>query len=65
MSDTASRNGTFVNGRRVSRADLHPGDVLALTDQRFAVEWAGPDGRVLPAADAAETSLMAGPATGS
>jgi pSer/pThr/pTyr-binding forkhead associated (FHA) protein len=63
VADTASRNGTFVNGRQVSRADLHPGDVLALTDQRFAVEWEGPDGRVLPESEAAETSFMVGSAT--
>jgi pSer/pThr/pTyr-binding forkhead associated (FHA) protein len=48
--DTASRNDTRVNGRRVSRADLLPGDVLALCDQKFLVAWAGPDGEVLPPA---------------
>ena len=64
VSDTASRNGTTVNGRPVGRADLHPGDVLALTDQRFLIAWEGPDGRVLPEPEAAETSFMAGPATG-
>jgi hypothetical protein len=62
VSDTASRNGTAVNGRRVGRADLQPGDVLALTDQRFLVEWVGPDGRVLPELQAAETSFLGDPA---
>jgi hypothetical protein len=61
VADTASRNGTFVNGRRVSRADLHPGDVLALTDQRFLVEWAGPDGRTLPEEEAGETEVLGRP----
>src|SRR5262245_60241515 len=35
VHDTASRNGTRVNRRRVDRADLLPGDVLELCDQRF------------------------------
>ena len=56
VSNTASRNGTTVNGRRVGRADLAPGDVLSLTDQRFIVEWVGPDGRALPEANVSETS---------
>jgi hypothetical protein len=33
--DTASRNGTRVNGRRVGHAWLNPGDVLQLCDTRF------------------------------
>lgn len=48
--DTASRNGTRVNGRRVSHAWLNPGDVLQLCDARFVVACqedaelpAGPD----------------------
>jgi hypothetical protein len=59
VSDTASRNGTTVNGRRVGRADLAPGDVLSLSDQRLLVEWVGPDGRSLPEAEAADTSVLA------
>jgi pSer/pThr/pTyr-binding forkhead associated (FHA) protein len=57
VSDTASRNGTWVNRRRVSRADLVPGDVLAVCDQQFLVEWIGPDGQVLPEEVEVETSL--------
>jgi pSer/pThr/pTyr-binding forkhead associated (FHA) protein len=30
--DTASRNGTWVNRRRVGRVDLLPGDVLIVCD---------------------------------
>jgi len=60
VSDTASRNGTFVNRVRVTRADLFPGDLLAVCDQRFLLAWVGPDGQVLPPEDAADTSLMGG-----
>lgn len=35
--DTASRNGTRVNGRRVSHTWLNLGDVLQLCDARFVV----------------------------
>jgi hypothetical protein len=57
VSDTASRNGTCVNGRRVTRADLSPGDLLQVSDQRFVLTWVGPDGRSLPAAEASDTDL--------
>lgn len=60
MSDTASRNGTWVNHHRVTRSELFPGDLLALCDQRFILIWVGPDGRVLPEFEAPETDL-AGP----
>src|SRR5262249_48969624 len=58
--DTASRNGTRVNRRRVGRADLLPGDVLALCDHRFLVTWVSPGGESLPAAGASETSAGSG-----
>jgi pSer/pThr/pTyr-binding forkhead associated (FHA) protein len=57
MSDTASRNGTWVNRRRVARADLFPGDLLALCDQHFVLTWVGPDGQTLPAPVASDTAL--------
>jgi pSer/pThr/pTyr-binding forkhead associated (FHA) protein len=60
VSDTASRNGTFVNRRRVERAELFPGDILAVCDQRFLVVWIGPDGQVLPASDPPDTWLLGG-----
>lgn len=37
VHDTASRNGTLVNGRRVSRSALRPGDLLRLCNERFVV----------------------------
>jgi hypothetical protein len=60
-SDTASRNGTWVNHTRIGRAALNPGDVLSLCDQGFRVEWEGPDGQVVPPPDAAETSFPGDP----
>jgi hypothetical protein len=53
--DTASRNGTRVNGHRIARVDLLPGDVLELCDQCFLVEWVGADGELLPPAGGPET----------
>jgi pSer/pThr/pTyr-binding forkhead associated (FHA) protein len=58
--DTASRNGTWVNGRRVGRADLRPGDVLALAGQQFLVAWAGPGGEALPPAEWPEPADLEG-----
>jgi hypothetical protein len=54
--DTASRNGTWVNGRRVGRADLLPGDVLTLAGQQLLVAWVGPGGEFLPSASGLETA---------
>jgi hypothetical protein len=64
--DTASRNGTWVNGMRVvGRAELLPGDVLRLCDQRFLVAWAGPNGEVVPSAGQGDTLCFGSPsATG-
>jgi pSer/pThr/pTyr-binding forkhead associated (FHA) protein len=53
--DTASRNGTWVNHNRVGRADLLPGDVLMVTDQRFLVAWVGPGVEVFPSREASDT----------
>lgn len=38
LEDLASSNGTFVNGEKVRRAELHPGDILQLGSRRFRVE---------------------------
>jgi pSer/pThr/pTyr-binding forkhead associated (FHA) protein len=37
--DTASLNGTFVNGLRVARTGLLSGDILTIASQHFLVEW--------------------------
>ena len=37
VHDTASRNGTLVNGRKVSRIALRPGDFIRLCNDRFEV----------------------------
>ena len=41
VSDLGSSNGTFVNGQRVKRHELVPGDVLALGDVTFVVRIDG------------------------
>lgn len=38
VEDLASSNGTFVNGEKVRRAEIHPGDILQLGSRRFRVE---------------------------
>lgn len=42
--DTASYNGTRVNGRRVEHAWLNPGDLLQLAGTRFVLVCDGDDG---------------------
>lgn len=37
--DLGSRTGTFVNGRRVKRATLYPGDRLVLGRTEFIVQY--------------------------
>ncbi|MBI3098329.1 MAG: FHA domain-containing protein, partial [Planctomycetes bacterium] len=46
--DLQSRNGTFVNGNRVSEALLIPGQTLALGGMEFKLEEVGSDLSVLP-----------------
>ena len=65
MSDTASRNGTWVNRRRVTQAELLPGDLLYLCDQGFELIWVGPDGQVLPGDEPLDTLDLGGPSVGS
>jgi len=43
LSDCDSRNGTFLNGQRVERAVLRPGDVIGLGDLRLVFQRV-PDG---------------------
>jgi hypothetical protein len=56
--DTASRNGTYVNRRRVAQADLLPGDVLMLSDQKFLVGWVGAEGDVFPSGAETDTQHL-------
>jgi ABC transport system ATP-binding/permease protein len=53
--DLGSRNGTFLNGRQVSRAPLHDGDLIAVGRHRFA--YAG--GRLRESVDTGPVSLVA------
>ena len=38
VTDLGSTNGTFVNGRRVTRATVRPGDELTIGTSRLRVE---------------------------
>jgi hypothetical protein len=38
VQDLQSRNGTWVNGRRVSRCEVRAGDLVAAGDQRFWID---------------------------
>jgi len=60
VSDTASRNGTWVNGRRVGQANLLPGNVLMVCDQKFLVAWVGPQGEVFSSAEETDTLCIGG-----
>jgi pSer/pThr/pTyr-binding forkhead associated (FHA) protein len=53
--DTVSRNGTWVNHREVRRVFLFPGDLLALCDYKFVLEWVGPNGEVFPPREATDS----------
>jgi pSer/pThr/pTyr-binding forkhead associated (FHA) protein len=61
--DTASRNGTWVNHRRVGRVYLLPGDSLMLSGERFVIDWIGPNGESLPAIEESGSSEWGGSAT--
>ena len=50
VRDLGSTNGTLVNGQRVSRGALLPGDELSFASLQFQVQFgAGVDGEVSPA----------------
>lgn len=57
VHDTASRNGTWLNGRRVAQSDLFPGDMLMLVDQKFLLAWVGPNGEVFESTASDETNV--------
>jgi two-component system, NtrC family, sensor kinase len=43
--DLGSRNGTFINGVRIKRADLMPGDILTVGRSDFVVHYERDAGR--------------------
>lgn len=49
LIDLGSRNGTFVNGERVRRARLKPGDQIRVGSSVFQVDTAASDGLSVPA----------------
>jgi len=38
LTDLESKNGSFVNGVRVGRSELRPGDVLMVGDRHLLVD---------------------------
>ncbi len=70
VRDTGSRNGVFVNDKRVVRPkQLGPGDMLSIGDHRFSVELQGLEGGdgspppEEPAQSSDESSAATGPLT--
>lgn len=65
--DLASARGTFVNGRRVARQELRPGDSVSMGGQVFRVETDGRLERVAltsgTAMEVRDVSVTAGPVT--
>jgi hypothetical protein len=59
VRDTASRNGTLVNGTKVEHAVLHPGDHIRICDFEFVVAG-GPGGS--RAASPPDAMIVGGPA---
>ncbi|MBI3408600.1 MAG: FHA domain-containing protein [Planctomycetes bacterium] len=56
VHDTASRNGTLVNGNRVSHTRLAPGDVIWISNLRFVLRcegWSKPETGLGPTAETA------------
>lgn len=39
VEDLESTNGSFINGRRIKRAKLHPGDILRIGDACLQLRW--------------------------
>lgn len=39
VEDLESTNGSFINGRRIKRAKLNPGDILRIGDARMQLRW--------------------------
>ena len=65
VRDTGSTNGTFVNGVRVEKAALNPGDEITIGPATFVIQIDGQPAEVLPPGTDAEASgpSAAAPAT--
>ena len=55
IRDLGSRNGTFVNGRRIDEAGVHPGDRIHIGPLTFGVQIDGDPAEFEPVAAAATT----------
>jgi len=59
VGDAASRNGTRVNGARVDRKQLLPGDVLAVASHKYEVRYSpSQNGACGPPPDAEEEDVF-------
>lgn len=64
VTDLGSRNGTFVNGVKVDRGVLRPGDLLKIGDVRFRLVTEGEAAAAAaPAPEAADVEIEAGDET--
>jgi pSer/pThr/pTyr-binding forkhead associated (FHA) protein len=43
LSDCASAKGTWVNGKQITRGQLHPGDVIRIGYTQLSFEWCHAD----------------------
>jgi ABC transport system ATP-binding/permease protein len=58
VEDLGSSNGTFVNGRKVGRGGVHPGDVIRFGDLNFRLEGDTAQGTSAVAAEIPQSQLM-------
>lgn len=62
VKDLGSSNGTYVNGKRVAEAELHPGDHLKIGPVTFTVQIDGEPADIRPQKDAELTDVTPTPA---
>ena len=56
VRDLGSRHGTFVNGRRIARSELRPGDSITVGTSQFLVHYQ-PNGREPARVNGSRTAL--------
>ena len=61
VTDLGSTNGTRVNGERVQRKKLRPGDRVTFGKRHFKIEYSLPDDVDLDVLDEAEEDVMSKP----
>lgn len=61
VTDLDSTNGTKVNGNRIQKKKLHPGDKLTIGKRHYRIEYTLPDGLDLDFKDEGEEDIMSKP----